>query len=80
MVFCTLQLILRRKSWTRYKLQKVSGISYPTLHALFHDRSKSYSAAVINKLCYALKCQPGDLLQWRPDLFPRSKSKHSKSA
>ena len=71
MVSCMLKLMLERKRWTRYKLQKISGISYPTLHSLFHNRSKFYSAAVINKLCYALKCRPGDLLQWRPDRFPR---------
>jgi putative transcriptional regulator len=75
MIVCTLKKILKRKGWSRYKLQQKSRITYPTLHALFHGRSKGYSADVLNKLCYALKCTPGDLLEWRPDRFPRTKRK-----
>lgn len=70
---CRLKDVLKRRGWTRYKLQQVTGITYPTLHALFHERSKGYRAEVLDKLCYALKCTPGDLLEWRPDRFPRTK-------
>jgi putative transcriptional regulator len=73
MIVCTLKEILKRKGWTRYRLQKESGITYPTLHALYHDRSKFYSAAVLEKLCRTLQCQPGDLLRREePRRFPRS--------
>lgn len=75
MIVCRLKEVLERKGWTRYKLQKKTGITYPTLYALFHGRSKGYSAEVLNKLCCALKCAPGDLLEWRPDKFPRTKQK-----
>jgi len=75
MIVCTLKKVLRHKGWSRYELQKRSGITYPTLHALFHGRSKGYSADVLNKLCYALNCTPGDLLKWRPDRFLRTKRK-----
>jgi putative transcriptional regulator len=75
MIECKLKNILKRKGMTRYRLAKKTGISYPTLHALYRNRSKGYSADVLNKLCYALKCTPGDLLEWRPDRFPRTKQK-----
>jgi DNA-binding Xre family transcriptional regulator len=75
MIVCKLKEVLRDKGWTRYKLQQKSAITYPTLHALFHGRTKGYSADVLNKLCYALKCTPGDLLVWRPDRSPRLKQK-----
>jgi putative transcriptional regulator len=75
MIRCRLKEVLKRKGWTRYKLQQMTGITYPTLHALFHERSKGYRADVLNKLCYALKCTPGDLLEWKPDRFPRTKQK-----
>jgi putative transcriptional regulator len=71
MIICTLKKVLRRKGWTRYRLQQESGVSYPTLHGLFHGRMKMYSAAVLDKLCRALRCQPGDLLKWEPQRFPR---------
>ena len=72
-IVCTLKQVLKRKGWSRYRLQKASGISYPTLHALFYDRSKGYSSDVLNRLCATLHCQPADLLRWTPDRFPRLK-------
>jgi putative transcriptional regulator len=73
MIVCTLKQVLERKGWSRYKLQKRSGISYPTLHAMFHAKSKGYSSDVLNRLCATLHCKPGDLLRWVPDRFPRDK-------
>jgi DNA-binding Xre family transcriptional regulator len=75
MIVCKLKEVLKDRGWTRYKLQQKSGITYPTLNALFYGRNQGYSADVLNKLCYALKCAPGDLLVWRPDRFPRTKQK-----
>jgi putative transcriptional regulator len=62
MIFCKLKDVLKRKGWTRYRLHKETGITHPTLHVMFHNRSKLYSAAVLEKICRALKCQPGQLL------------------
>jgi DNA-binding Xre family transcriptional regulator len=75
MIRCKLAEVLRRKGWTRYRLQKESGITYPTLHALFHDRTKSFDRAILNRLCSTLHCKPADLLEWKPDRFPRLKPK-----
>lgn len=75
MIICKLKGILKSKGWTRYKLRKESGITYPTLLALYRNASRACSAGVLDKLCYALKCQPGDLLKWQPSRFPRKKGK-----
>ena len=64
MIVCKLREVLNRMGWTRYRLHKESGITYPTLHAMYHNRSKLFSAVVLNKLCLALKCKPGDLLKY----------------
>jgi len=69
MIVCKLREVLARKGWTRYRLHKESGITYPTLHAMYHNRSKLFSAVVLDKLCFALKCQPGDLLKYEPNRF-----------
>lgn len=63
MIVCTLPEVLKHKKWSRYRLQKETGISYPTLHSLYHDKSEGYSADVLDRLCAALKCDPGDLLK-----------------
>ena len=78
MIICTLKEVLKRKGWSRYRLQKESGITYPTLHALYHGKSKLYSADVLNRLCYSLHCKPEDLLRWQPDRFPRLKRRSNR--
>ena len=67
MITCTLKQALKQKGWTRYRLQKESGITFPTLYAMYYGKSKGYSAKVLNRLCVTLFCKPGDLLKWEPD-------------
>ena len=71
MIICKLKKVLIRKGWTRYRLHKKTGISYPALHAMYHNRSKLYSASVLEKVCRALNCQPGDLLIMRTKRIER---------
>lgn len=75
MIICMLKEVLKRKGWSRYRLQKESGITYPTLHALYHGKSKLYSADVLNRLCSTLRCKVEDLLKWQPNRFPRQKQR-----
>jgi putative transcriptional regulator len=63
MITCRLAEILAKKRWSLYRLRKESGVSYPTLLGLYHNRSRMYRADVLAKLCRALDCQPGDLLE-----------------
>jgi len=56
--------ILNQKGWSIYRLRQESGVSYPTLLGLYHNRSRMYRADVLDKLCRALQCQPGDILRW----------------
>ncbi len=79
MIVCTLKQVLRRKGWSRYKLQQKSEITYPTLHSLYHGKAKGYSADVLNRLCAILHCKPGDLLKWKPDRFPRLRQNRRKT-
>jgi putative transcriptional regulator len=77
MITCTLKDALKRTDWTRYRLEKESGVTFPTLYAMYYGKSKGYSANALNRLCIALDCRPGDLLNWEPDRFPRLR-KHRK--
>jgi putative transcriptional regulator len=70
MIECVLRKILHRKGWSLYRLRRESGVSYPTLLGLYHDRTKMYRADVLEKVCHALRCQPGDLLRRTPGKQP----------
>ena len=73
MIVCRLKELLAKKRWSRYRLHKESGVTYPTLHALYHNKSKGYRADVLDKLCGALDCDLGELLRWEPKRFSRGK-------
>jgi putative transcriptional regulator len=73
MISCKLRELLDGRDMTRYELSKISGITYPTIHALYRNKSKFFSAKVLDKLCRALRCKTGDILRWDPERFPRYK-------
>lgn len=52
---------------TAYAVAKKAGISTNTIYRLSGDETASISPAVLNSLCGALECQPGDLLSFHPD-------------
>lgn len=78
MIVCRLKRLLTKKGITRYEVQKHSGITYAVLSKMYRGESISYNASVLDRLCLVLKCQPGDLLEWKPPVrFPRERKKGS---
>lgn len=54
----------------RIKITEMSnraGIAKNTVMALYHERAKGVTWDVLDKVCAALSCQPGDLLEYVPD-------------
>jgi putative transcriptional regulator len=51
---------------TAYKLQQAAGL-YPS-HAsnLFNNKTSNISLEIIERLCVALECEPGDLFERKP--------------
>jgi putative transcriptional regulator len=49
------------------QLQATSGVNKNTLYAIYNSSSTRIDLSVINRLCAALNCQPGDLLEYVPD-------------
>jgi DNA-binding Xre family transcriptional regulator len=73
MIVCRLAVLLKRRKWSLYRLRLESGVSYPTLLGLLHNRSRMYRADVLDKVCRALRCQVGDLLAWSNSTRGRTK-------
>ncbi|MBP2631630.1 MAG: putative transcriptional regulator [Firmicutes bacterium] len=46
-------------------LRKLSGISAPTMAKIKQD--KIIQTDIINKICAALDCQPGDIMEYVPE-------------
>ena len=67
--------ILRKREQSLYWLSRTTGVSYTTLWRLTKDRSIGVNFATLEKLCVALRCGPGDLLQFETDTKEKSKTK-----
>lgn len=48
------------------ELADTAGIAKNTVMALYHERAKGVTWDVLEKICAALNCQPGDLLEYIP--------------
>jgi DNA-binding Xre family transcriptional regulator len=69
MIRFRLAAILKRKGWTPYRLARETGLTVPTAYRLADPDIDfgRFTAATLDKLCTALRVQPGDLLEWVPD-------------
>lgn len=49
------------------QLQELSSVNKNTLYAIYNNSATRVDLSVINRICAALNCQPGDLLEYVPD-------------
>lgn len=57
--------LLIDKSMKKQDLVNASILSWTTMAKI--DKNQNISLDVVDKLCAALNCQPGDLLEYIPD-------------
>ena len=57
--------MMKEKGLTTYKIRQDNIISQGALQAIKHG--KSVTTETIGKLCAALNCQPGDILEYIPE-------------
>jgi putative transcriptional regulator len=53
--------VLEDKELSLYWLAQETGIAYTTLHRLGRAKANSVDFRVLDEICGALDCQPGDL-------------------
>ena len=63
--FDKLFALMAEKGLTTYKIRKQNIISQSALQNL--KDNKSVTIDTIDKLCAALECQPGDLMEYVPE-------------
>jgi putative transcriptional regulator len=49
------------------RLQELSGVNKNTLYSIYNNTSTRVDLSVLDRICSALDCQPGDLLVYVPD-------------
>ena len=58
---------LALKDMNQKQLAEITGIRPSTVSAICRGSIKEIPVGVLNKICAALNCQPGDLMEYLPD-------------
>jgi len=67
MIIFNIDIMLARRKMTLTELSEKVGITLANLSILKTGKAKAVRVETLNKLCQALNCQPGDLLEFRED-------------
>ena len=67
MIVIRLDVMLARRKMSLTELSERVGITLANLSILKNGRAKAVKLETLDKICKALRCQPGDLLEWEED-------------
>lgn len=65
-----MDVVLAQRKMTLTQLSREVGVTVVNLSLLKTGKAKGVRFSTLDKICRALDCQPGDLLEWRPDPWP----------
>ena len=67
MINVTLDVMLARRKMSVTELSERVGITMANLSILKNGKARAVRLETLERICEALQCQPGDLLEWIPD-------------
>ena len=67
MIVINIDVMLARRKMSVTELAEKVGITIANLSILKNGRAKAIKIETLNKICRALDCQPGDILEWRAE-------------
>jgi len=66
-IVVNLDLVLVRRKMKLTELAERVGITLANLSVLKQGRARAVRFSTLEAICRALDCQPGDILEYRPD-------------
>ena len=67
MIIVNVDVMLARRKMSSQELAERVGISPANISILKTGKAKAVRLSTLDSLCKALECQPGDILEYRPD-------------
>ena len=67
MIVINIDVVLAKRKMSVTELSEKVGITMANLSVLKNGRAKAVKIETLNKICAALDCQPGDILEFRKD-------------
>lgn len=66
-IVINLDVMLARRKMKLNELSEIVGVTVSNLSVLKSGRAKSVRLSTLDAICEALKCQPGNILEYRKE-------------
>ena len=66
MIIVNIDVMLAKRKMSVTELSERVGITMANISILKNGRAKAIRVETLDKICRALDCQPGDILEWVP--------------
>ena len=66
-IIVNLDVVMARRKMSLTELSGKVDITLANLSVLKNSKAKAVRFSTLEAICRALDCQPGDILEWRPD-------------
>lgn len=67
MIIVNIDVMLAKRKMSVTELTEKVGITMANISILKNGKAKAVRFETLDKICKALNCQPGDILEWRND-------------
>ena len=67
MIIINIDVMLAKRKMSVTELSEKVGITMANISIMKNGRAKAIKLETLNKICEALDCQPGDILEYRPE-------------
>lgn len=67
MIIVNLDVMMAKRKISSNELSELIDITPTNLSILKTGKAKAVRFSTLDKICSVLKCQPGDILEYRPD-------------
>lgn len=66
-IIVNIDVMLAKRKMSVTELSERVGITMANISILKNGKAKAIKVDTLNKICKALECQPGDILEWKDD-------------
>ena len=67
MIIINIDVMLAKRKMSVTELSERVGITLANMSILKNGKAKAIKIETLDKICRALDCQPGDILEWRDE-------------
>lgn len=66
-IITNIDVMLAKRKMSVTELSEKVGITMANISILKNGKAKAIKLDTLNKICQALECQPGEILEWRKE-------------